>query len=231
MTLQEQAYNDYAKGLKYKEIAEKYGVSINTVKSWKQRHGWTRKKGASKAKKGAPFFNQNAIGNRSSPPPKNKRAEKHGLFSQYLPDETNVLIQEIEKTNPIDLLWHAISLKYAAIIRSQKIMFVKDRDDMTKELKRERNSDQSDEQEYEVQFAWDKQASFLIAQGRAMGTLNNMIKQYEELCRQENVDEEHRLRIAKLKAEVDDLQNNASQGDIIFTFERGTNEDEEPQDN
>ena len=26
---------DYVTGMKYREIAEKYGVSINTVKSWK----------------------------------------------------------------------------------------------------------------------------------------------------------------------------------------------------
>lgn len=41
-----QAEKDYVKGMKYKDIAEKYGVSLNTVKSWKQRHGWTRNKGA-----------------------------------------------------------------------------------------------------------------------------------------------------------------------------------------
>jgi len=33
-------------GFKYKEIAEKYDVTLNTVKSWKQRHGWQRNKGA-----------------------------------------------------------------------------------------------------------------------------------------------------------------------------------------
>ena len=35
---------DYKKGMKYKDIAEKYGVSINTVKSWKQRYKWLRDK-------------------------------------------------------------------------------------------------------------------------------------------------------------------------------------------
>ena len=30
-------------GLKYKEIAEKYDVTINTVKSWKTRYNWNRK--------------------------------------------------------------------------------------------------------------------------------------------------------------------------------------------
>jgi phage terminase small subunit len=46
----EQAEIDYVEGMKYKDIAEKYGVSLNTVKSWKQRYGWSRKKGAHKEK-------------------------------------------------------------------------------------------------------------------------------------------------------------------------------------
>lgn len=33
----ELAYIDYKNGMKYKEIAEKYGVTLNTVKSWKTR--------------------------------------------------------------------------------------------------------------------------------------------------------------------------------------------------
>ncbi len=39
-----QAQKDYVKGMKYKDLAEKYGVSVNTIKSWKQRHGWERKR-------------------------------------------------------------------------------------------------------------------------------------------------------------------------------------------
>lgn len=34
---------DYLKGMKYKDLAEKYGVTLNTVKSWKQRYSWDRK--------------------------------------------------------------------------------------------------------------------------------------------------------------------------------------------
>lgn len=36
------AYVDYCKGMKYKEIAEKYSVTINTVKSWKTRYKWSK---------------------------------------------------------------------------------------------------------------------------------------------------------------------------------------------
>ena len=48
----EDAEKDYLAGMKYKDIATKYGVSLNTVKSWKSRNGWQRdattKKGAHK---------------------------------------------------------------------------------------------------------------------------------------------------------------------------------------
>lgn len=50
LIIKENAYKDYIAGMKYKEIADKYDVSINTVKSWKYRLNWKRnlntKKGA-----------------------------------------------------------------------------------------------------------------------------------------------------------------------------------------
>ncbi|MFT8610299.1 MAG: terminase small subunit [Liquorilactobacillus nagelii] len=49
MIKQEQAKKDYLTGMKYKDIASKYEVSINTVKSWKNRYGWQR--GALKKKR------------------------------------------------------------------------------------------------------------------------------------------------------------------------------------
>lgn len=36
------AKHDYVLGMKYKDIADKYGVSLNTVRSWKTRYGWQR---------------------------------------------------------------------------------------------------------------------------------------------------------------------------------------------
>ena len=51
---------DYVAGMKYKDIAAKYGVSMNTVKSWKKRYAWSRnkktgciQKGCTQNKKGA----------------------------------------------------------------------------------------------------------------------------------------------------------------------------------
>ena len=46
------AESDYVAGMKYKDIAAKYGVSINTVKSWKKRHAWSRNKKTKSTQKG-----------------------------------------------------------------------------------------------------------------------------------------------------------------------------------
>lgn len=48
----ELAEADYISGMKYQNIADKYNVSINTVKSWKKRYAWSRKKGAHKNERG-----------------------------------------------------------------------------------------------------------------------------------------------------------------------------------
>lgn len=132
---------------------------------------------------------------------KNKNAEKHGLFSKHLPEETNSIIEEIENKNPIDILWENITIQYAAIIRAQKIMYVKDKNDKTIEKVGYKKGNVIGEN-WEVQQAWDKQANFLQAQSRAMSALRSMIKQYDELCRSELATKEQKARIEKLKADT-----------------------------
>lgn len=47
----ERAEQDYMAGMKYAEIAKKYNTTVNTIKSWKQRYKWQRKKCAHKTEK------------------------------------------------------------------------------------------------------------------------------------------------------------------------------------
>lgn len=54
MTGKDKAKQLYENGCKYKDIAEQLDISINTVKSWRTREKWKRKKGATKNKKVAP---------------------------------------------------------------------------------------------------------------------------------------------------------------------------------
>ncbi|NFD94650.1 phage terminase small subunit [Clostridium sporogenes] len=182
----EQAKQDYLEGMKYKDLAEKYSVSLNTIKSWVKRYSWSeekKQKGAHKNKKGAPLNNKNAVGHGA--PAKNKNAEKHGFFSKYLPNETLDIIQEIETKTPLDMLWDQIMIQYAAIIRAQRIMHVTGKEEMIKELKKEEYSSfeggYSEKREYEFQFAWDRQATFLNAQSRAISELRSLVKSYLEL--------------------------------------------------
>ncbi|WP_447514955.1 phage terminase small subunit [Clostridioides difficile] len=207
--VKEKVKQDYIKGMKQKEISAKYDISLNTLKSWIKRYNWAseKKKGAPKNKRGAPIGNKNATG-----PPGNKNAEKFGFFSKYLPEETQDLINEIKNKDKFDILWEQITIQYAAIIRAQKIMYVKDKEEMIKELKKHESTENGEKIEYEFQFAWDRQASFLNAQSRAMSELRSLIKQYDEMIHKDwnLATEEQKNRVEKLKCEV----NNLSKDDI-----------------
>lgn len=205
--LRDKAYKDYKAGMKYKDIAEKYEVSLNTVKSWKTRNKWVRsdngvhtKEKSAHTKKGGQPNNKNAVNHGA--PEENKNAERHGFFSKWLPSETMEIMQCIEHSNPIDLLWDNIQLQYAAIIRAQNLMYVRDQSDMTKEI-----SCNGLATSYDIQYAWDKHSNFLQAQSRAMKTLESMIKQYDELTRSNMATEEQRARIDKMKLEMTKLNN------------------------
>ncbi|HBH3651809.1 TPA: hypothetical protein KSK13_002456 [Clostridioides difficile] len=205
--VKEKVKQDYLKGMKQKEISVKYDISLNTLKSWVKRYNWSKekKKGAPINKRGAPFFNKNSVGHGA--PKENKNAEKFGFFSKYLPEETQDLINEIKNKDKFDILWEQITIQYAAIIRAQKIMYVKDKEEMIKELKKHESTENGEKIEYEFQFAWDRQASFLNAQSRAMSELRSLIKQYDEMIHKDwnLATEEQKTRVEKLKCEVDNL--------------------------
>lgn len=59
-------------------------------------------------------------------------------------------------------------------------------------------------EKWEVQQAWDKQASFLQAQAKAQKELTTMIKQYEELLHKnwKLATKEQKARIAQMRAQT-----------------------------
>lgn len=190
----------YRKGMKLVEIATQLELPEGTVRRWKCTHKWdserSEKKGErSKRKRGGQPGNHNATG-----PPGNKNAEKYGFFSKYLPDETREIFYAIEDADPLDLLWHQIQIAYAAIIRAQRIAYVKDQQDKTIE-KVEKKTGKVTGERWEVQQAWDKQSNFLKAQARAQGELRSMIKQYDEMLHKnwDLATEEQKTRIETMK--------------------------------
>lgn len=211
-----QVKSDYLSGMKIKEIADKYNVSLNTLKSWIKRYKWSeeKKKGAPLPKKqGAPLGNKNAVG--AGAPVRNNNAEKYGFFSKYLPDETKEIFDAISQADPLDLLWHQIQIAYAAIIRAQKIAYVKNHEDKTVEKIEDKTGNVIGEK-WEVQQAWDKQNEFLKAQARAQGELRSLIKQYDEMLHKdwELASEEQKIRIQviKMKAQLDEREEMEDDG-------------------
>lgn len=208
----EQAKAMYLEGRKLVEIASQLNLPEGTVRRWKSTHKWEGERSdnqseRSEKKKGAPKGNRNAAG--AGAPEQNKNAEKYGFFSKYLPDETREIFSAIEQANPLDLLWHQIQIAYAAIIRAQRIAYVKDQADKTIEKIGHKDGETVVEERWEVQQAWDKQNEFLKAQSRAQGELRAMIKQYNELLHDnwELATEEQRARIAQLKAQTERLSS------------------------
>ena len=205
----EQAKEMYLQGQKLVEIASQLNLPEGTVRRWKCTHKWDNERSGKKSershrKKGGQPGNKNAVG--CGAPDQNRNAEKYGFFSKYLTDETREIFSAIEQADPLDLLWHQIQIAYAAIIRAQRIAYVKDRDDKTKE--KIMSGETSDM--YSIQQAWDKQNEFMKAQARAQGELRSLIKQYDEMLHKDwgMASEEQRSRIAQIKAQTDKLTGN-----------------------
>ena len=202
-----QARELYKQGMKLVEIASQLNLPPGTVRRWKSTYKWDNERSDSKSersdrKKGGQPGNKNANGG----PPGNKKAEKYGFFAKYLPEETKEIFDAISNADPLDLLWHQIQIAYAAIIRAQRIAYVKDQRDKTINKIGHKDGETVIEDRWEVQEAWDKQSNFMKAQARAQGELRSMIKQYDEMLHKdwELATEEQKARIMLLKARVED---------------------------
>lgn len=187
------------------QIAERLGIPAGTVRGWKSKERWNtgtleRSDGALRAKPNCytPFQ------------PRNQVPTVHGLFARYLPDETRDIMQQLQDRSPIDVLWDQIQLAYAALIRSQQIMHVKDIADHSVSKVAEGSSSQGESEKWEIQYAWDKQASYLNALAKAQSALGKMVMQYDELCRSELTTEEQRARIDQIKAATVKLTGGAN---------------------
>ena len=113
----------------------------------------------------------------------------------------------------LELLWMHIQVQSARIITMQKIAHVKNKKDITKELKKVSKGN-TNSTEYEIQFAWDKENSNMTALSRAMTAVTKMIETYDKMIHAnwDLVTEEQKLRIEVLKSKlgVKDDSNNKS---------------------
>jgi len=197
----------YLQGAKLIDIASQLNVPEGTVRRWKCTHKWDSERSDKKANvrknKGGQINNKNTVGHSPSVPLENKNAKKHGLFEKYLPKETLDIVNNMS-LDPLDILWDNIQIAYAAIVRAQRIAYVRDQQDTTKEISKISNGKTSKTMEWNVEQAWDKQANFMKAQARAQSELRSLIKQYDIMLHNnwELASEEQKLRITKLKTDI-----------------------------
>jgi uncharacterized protein YjcR len=114
-----------------------------------------------------------------------------------MPDDQELkeIIAAIDAKSPIDILWEQIVIQYAQIARAQKLMYVRDQQDIIEKLKKQVDGDKFTEEEWEFQYPWDRHANFLMAQSRAMATLEKLITRYDTMAT-----DEQKLKIANDEA-------------------------------
>jgi uncharacterized protein YjcR len=226
-----------------REIANEIKVDEKKVAVWKQRDNWSvvqQNQSSVVQQKKTPDTSKARSGNPNPKhkfPKHNSLAKKHGFFSKYIPQESLDIMNEIQERSPVDMIWDQIVIQYTAIIRAQKIMFVESKDEMIKELKKakyeyhERSKEEGGgveknvtEEEYEFQFSWDRHATYLNAQSRAMSELRGLIKQFSELAHDDDerrLKLEHmRLNIDKTKAEIDKITDGDKDKPIEIVIKR-----------
>lgn len=193
------------------DIAKELECSPSQIRKWKSLDNWDDKMKGSvpieKERYQTLKGNKSAKGNKgndqASPPLRNQNARTHGLFAKYLPDETKEIMDELSISEPADIIWNNIMIQYTAIIRAQQIMYVSDSEDLSKEKSGYSSGAEGHGESYAVQYAWDKQATFLNSQSRAMGTLSNLIKQFISISDEAD---ERRLKLESMRMAVDKTQ-------------------------
>lgn len=209
----EPAKQMYLDGMKLIDIAKQLDLPEGTVRRWKSTHKWDNERSDKpnanvRKKRGGQPGNKNATG-----PPGNRHAEKHGFFTKWLPKETMAIMDEIHGDNPLDLLWDNIQLQYVAIVRAQKLMYVKNQKDKTKEKIEYKDGNVIGEK-WEVQQAWDKHETFMNAQSRATGTLLRLVKEYDELLHKnwDTATDLQKAQLEQIRAQTDKLKSDSNSG-------------------
>lgn len=199
MNKREKAFEIYKKSkgkIKNSQIATMLDVKTTTIETWKSRDKWKLKYN----KVGAPYGNKNAKGNKGGAPKGNQNARVHGLNTITLKNNHHIY-ENIKDMDLMEMLLENILILEANMIYSQNILFVKDKNDHTKEIiKKTKHTT-----EYKIQFAQDKQIKALNVLSNATNRLSNMITNYIKLSNThwDLIEEEHKLKVELLRKELE----------------------------
>ncbi|MGG7163782.1 phage terminase small subunit [Clostridium ihumii] len=195
-------YKKFKGKITSKEIAKLLNEKESNINYWRRVDKWKK---LYKPQGGAPLGNTNALGNKGGAPKGNTNSYKYGNYSSRIPLAVKNIMEELNVEDPLEKLWRSICLQEARIINMQDIMHVESKEDITKELKKTTYGDKMQSEEYEIQFAWDKEANLINTQSKAFNTLAKLIKQYDEMLNAnwDIATEEQKLRVERLKVQID----------------------------
>lgn len=230
-------------------LAERLDVSEKTLSGWKSKDKWNdelngvlqtnkrstpkKKESVSGSDKKKASYNdevEKQKGRSGNPNPANQFSERnsaaliHGLRSKFMHAEQIEIIDALKDSSFADQIWMQIEIKFSAIIRMQKIMWVEDEHDHLHERSGYSEGLEGGGESYKVIYAHERYESYIKAQARAMAEYRNLIKQYIELT--DEFDERRlklegmQVNINKSKAEIEKLSGNNDDGPIEIMISR-----------
>lgn len=220
------------------ELGERVGVSYAQIRKWKFEDKWEEE--PDKRSRGGQPGNKNAVGNSGGGAP---IGNKNGanLFRKFLPDDPDYIeiLDKVRDMDPLDMIWHGVEASFATLIRMERIMYVENKQEMIKEIKKRKSEVHENgegvlesvetEIEYEFQWSWDRYMTYVKAQTATLAELRGGIKSFLSLA------PEHDERRAKLdlmqvqaektKAEIESLKGggkNSEAEDWVAALNKAT---------
>lgn len=213
-------YKQHSGKISSQKISDMLNEKLNNINSWRSQDKWSKRIN----KVGAPYGNTNAVGNKGGAPKGNVNSFKYGKYTTRIPMAVKNIMDELNVEDPLEKLWRSICLQEARIIHMQDIMHVEDKSDLTKELKKVSSGEKMESEEYEIQFAWDKEANLINTQSKGLNTLAKLIKQYDEMLHAnwDTATEEQKLRVERLKVQINnpELQHRKEVSEKKLQLER-----------
>lgn len=139
-------------------------------------------------------------GSSNGPPKGNRNAVKWGFWSKHVSSEQLQIMQDIDQSEPADILWSNILLSYSAIIRAQRIMFVVDENDHSDFTVKEGLTQSGEIIEKERKWSFDKHANFMQAQSRAQSELRSLIKDFLTISDEKDI---RRLKLENIQKDIE----------------------------
>ncbi|BBI32029.1 hypothetical protein KCTCHS21_14280 [Cohnella abietis] len=205
------------RSLKPKQIADAVGVTSALVRKWKSLYKW---EGMAEPRRGPPRGSKNAIGNKGGKggPLGNDHAVKHGAFRKFMPNDPEYLeiLDMVKDMSALDMIYTGIENSFVAFVRLEKLMFVSSKDEIIKEVKKQKYEIHSTgkgdnkklhrklvEQEWNFHFSYERYEKYAKTQASIYASLRAGIKQFLNIAPE---DDERRARIALIEAQTERTQ-------------------------